>query len=162
MIRFPIYALSGFKRFDAAVIPELAKSQTMLVVDIGDTALTDAKELRLRDFLDQNGGLAIATGYDPVRSPMFSMQMALALAVLRLDMTTEEAITAATINAAYASGIGEKVGSLECGKDADLLILNLTDYRDLPRQFGVNHVGFVMRAGAVVFNRIEWKARRMK
>jgi imidazolonepropionase len=159
MSQFPIHALSGLKRLDLSAIPELAKSQTMLVIDIGDTALSDsAQELRIRDFLDRDGGLALATGYDPVRSPMFNVQMAIALAVLRLGMTTEEAITAATINAAYASGIASTVGSLEYGKDADLLMLNLTDYRDLPRQFGMNHVGLVLRAGAVVFNRIGWKA----
>ena len=88
------------------------------------------------------------------------MQMAIALAVGRLQLTPEEAITAATVNAAYASGIGHRAGSLEVGKQADLVFLNLTSYRDLPRQFGINHVGLVIRAGNVVFNRIGWKPPR--
>jgi imidazolonepropionase len=86
------------------------------------------------------------------------MQMVIAQAVLQMKMTPEEAFTAATINAAYASGIGSTAGSLEYKKQADLLLLNLGDYRDLPRQFGVNHVGMVIRSGSVVFNRIGWKA----
>jgi imidazolonepropionase len=72
-------------------------------------------------------------------------------------LTAEEAIAAATINAAYACGCGETAGSLECGKRANLLVLDISDYRDLPRQFGVNHVEIAIRDGAVVFSRNRWK-----
>jgi imidazolonepropionase len=88
------------------------------------------------------------------------MQMAIALAVGRMRLTPEEAITAATVNAAHASGIGRRAGTLEVGKQADLVLLNLSNYRELPRQFGINHVGLVLRAGNVVFNRIGWKPPR--
>jgi imidazolonepropionase len=90
------------------------------------------------------------------------MQMAITLAVNRMNLTLEEAIATATVNAAYASGIGAKVGTLEAGKRADLQVLNLTDYRDLPRQFGVNHVGLVIKSGTIAFNRIKWKAPQAK
>ncbi len=89
------------------------------------------------------------------------MQMVLSLAVLRLHMTPEEAISAATINAAHAAGCGEITGSLEVGKQADLLILNLSDYRELHRQFGINHVDMAIRGGAVAFNRTRWKVTAM-
>jgi imidazolonepropionase len=81
------------------------------------------------------------------------MQMALALAVLRLRLTPEEAIAAATINAAYATGCGDSVGSLEVGKQADLLVLDIPDYREVHRQFGINHVAMVIREGKVVVSR---------
>jgi imidazolonepropionase len=73
-------------------------------------------------------------------------------------LTPEEAWGAATINAAYAVGCGDITGSLEIGKQADLLILNVTDYREIPRQFGINHVAMVFRDGAIVLNRTRWRA----
>jgi imidazolonepropionase len=157
--RFRIHTVTGLERLETSFISKLRDSQTMLVAAGAESALAEnAGEIRIREFLDAGGSLALATGYDPVRSPMFSMQMTIAWAVLRMKLTAEEAITAATLNAAYASGIGATAGSLEYGKSADLLLLNLADYHELPRQFGVNHVGMVIRAGAVVFNRIGWKA----
>jgi imidazolonepropionase len=158
--RFRIYTLTGLERLETSFIPKLTESQTMLVAGSQSALAANSGEMRIREFLDAGGSLALATGYDPARSPMFNMQMTIAWAVLRMNLTAEEAITAATVNAAYASGIGAKAGSLEYGKSADLLLLNLADYRDLPRQFGVNHVGMVIRAGTVVFNRIGWKAPR--
>lgn len=85
------------------------------------------------------------------------MQMALSFAVLHLRLTIEQAITAATINAAHAAGVGHLTGSLEAGKRADILILTLSDYREIPRQFGINHVGMAIREGNVVFNRTRWR-----
>jgi len=89
--------------------------------------------------------------------PVFNMQTAIALAVLRLKLTTEQAISAATINSAHALGLGDTVGSLEPGKQADVLVMNLSDYREIPRRFGVNHVGMAIREGKVAFNRTGWK-----
>ena len=85
------------------------------------------------------------------------MQMSIALAVTRLGLTVEEAITAATVNAAMAIGCGEVTGSLEVGKQADLLVLNVPDYREIPEQFGMNHVAMVFRSGNMVINRTRWR-----
>ena len=106
-----------------------------------------------RDAIDAGAAIALSTGYDARYAPTFNMQMALALAVIGLRLTPEEAITAATINAAYATGCGDSVGSLEVGKRADLLVLNVPDYRNLHRQFGVNHVELAIRDGNIVFSR---------
>jgi imidazolonepropionase len=84
--------------------------------------------------------------------------MSVALAVARLGLTTEEAFTAATINAAHAAGCARVTGSLEFGKQADVLILNVSDYREVPRQFGINHVEMAIRQGSIVLNRSRWKA----
>ena len=158
---FRPHTLTGLERLDQTLIAALCASQTTLVLTGGESALrVDKQAFDVREFVDANGGIALASGYDPVHSPIFNMQMAIALAVGRLQLTPEEAITAATVNAAYASGIGHRAGSLEVGKQADLLLLNLTSYRELPRQFGINHVGLVIRAGNVVFNRIGWKPPR--
>jgi imidazolonepropionase len=161
LAQFHLHALTLLDGMDSPLIPNLISSQMMLVVPGGHKEFRQqSQDLHLREFLDASGPVALTTGYDPARSPMFNMQMSIALAVWRMNLTTEEAITASTVNAAYASGIGTKTGSLEHGKSADLLLLNLADYRELPRQFGSNHVALVIREGAVVFNRIGWKPSR--
>jgi imidazolonepropionase len=111
----------------------------------------------LRQVADAGGAIALSSGYDANQAPGFSMQMAVSLAVMRGQLTVEEAITAATVNAAYAVGCGETAGTLEVGKRADILVLTIPDYREIPRQFGINHVGIVLRSGEVVLNRSRWK-----
>jgi imidazolonepropionase len=66
-------------------------------------------------------------------------------------MTPAEAISAATINGAYALGCARSVGSLELGKAADVLILNTPDYRDLTQHFGMNLVHMTMRRGELIY-----------
>jgi imidazolonepropionase len=86
------------------------------------------------------------------------MQMVVALGVLHLRLTVEQAISATTINAAHALGRADEIGSLEVGKRADLLVLNLPDYREIPRRFGINHVALAIRDGNLVMNRSRPKA----
>ena len=78
-------------------------------------------------------GLAIvlATDFNPGSSPAASMPFMLSLGCLQMALTPAEALTAATINAAYSLGLGAQIGSLEIGKQADLLIHEVADYRDL-------------------------------
>jgi imidazolonepropionase len=79
------------------------------------------------------------------------MQAVVALACGRLGMSIEEAITAATINGAHALGCAEKVGSLEPGKSADLVILNAGHYRDLEHSLGTNLVHLTMKRGKFIY-----------
>jgi imidazolonepropionase len=87
------------------------------------------------------------------------MQM-MALACSSMNMTPAEAISVATINAAHAIRYASEVGSLECGKGADLLVLGASDYRELPYHFGVNLVDLVMANGEILARRSEvrWPA----
>lgn len=136
----------------------LSKRPVLLSISPGRELLErEGGSLALRVFLDKGGAIVLGSGYDPVESPLLNLQMSIALAVFRLGLTPEEAISAATINAAYASGFGARCGSLEYEKDADIILMNLPDYRELPRRFGMNHVGMVIRGGAIVSNRIGWK-----
>lgn len=112
---------------------------------------------QLRDAADAGCAIALASGYHPLTSLGYSMQMAISLAVLIGNLTTEEAITAATVNSAWAAGRGHSVGTLERGKVADILVMSVPDYRDITRQFGINNATTVLRAGEVVFNRRSWK-----
>lgn len=138
----------------------LAGSEVMAVFSPGEHTLKGEGDAvnSVRDLTDAGGAIALSSGYDARYMPSFSMQMVVALAVFRLKLCPEEAIAAATINAACAFGCGETAGSLERGKRGNVLVLDISDYRDLPRQFGVNHVAIAIRDGAVVFSRNRWRA----
>ncbi|HDZ19672.1 MAG TPA: imidazolonepropionase [Phycisphaerae bacterium] len=103
-----------------------------------------------RRMIDAGVPVAVATDFNPGSCPCFSMQMMISLACLKLKLTPAEAVTAATINAAYALDRGDRVGSLEPGKQADLIIVNTIDERELACHFGVNNVRTVIKAGKVV------------
>ena len=103
-----------------------------------------------RRIIDAGGALALATDLNPGTCWCESMQLIIALACRFMKMTPAEAIVAATINAAHAVRLGDRVGSLEVGKKADLLILNIPDYRHLAYRFGVNLVDKVIKGGRVV------------
>ena len=79
------------------------------------------------------------------------MRSIMPLACRYLRLTPAEAICAATLNAAHASGLGALVGSLEVGKQADLLLLDAPDYRHLGYRFGTNLVQQVVKKGQVVW-----------
>jgi imidazolonepropionase len=100
-------------------------------------------------------GLAIvlATDFNPGSSPTPSMTMILSLASTHLKLSPAEAISAATVNAAYSLGQGREVGSIETGKRADLVIHDCADYRELACFFGIEHPWMVLASGSVVFSR---------
>lgn len=100
-----------------------------------------------RRIIDSGGALALATDLNPGTCWCESMQLIMALACRFMKMTPAEAIVAATINAAHAVGLGHRVGSLEVGKKADVLVLDVPDYRHLPYRFGVNLVDEVVKGG---------------
>jgi imidazolonepropionase len=100
-----------------------------------------------QDILAANGILAIASDLNPGTAWCDSMQFVIALSCRYLKITVAQAIAAATINAAAAIGRADNIGSLEPGKQADLLILSVDDYRNLGYKFGSNLVQRVMKRG---------------
>ena len=100
--------------------------------------------------LKAGGLLAIATDLNPGTAWCESMQFAIALACRYLRLTPAQAIAAATINAAAAIGRADRVGSLEPGKQADILVLDAPDYRHLGYRFGTNLVSSVIKRGRIV------------
>ena len=104
-----------------------------------------------RALVDGGAAVALATNFNPRNSPILSMQAAVSLACLQMGLTAGEAISAATINGAHALGWADRAGSLERGKPADLLLLNISDYRDLPQQLGTNLVHLTMKRGDPIY-----------
>jgi imidazolonepropionase len=84
-----------------------------------------------RAMVEMGLGIVLATDFNPGSSPVPSMPFMLSLACIEMRLSPAEALMAATINAAYSVGLGEKIGSLEVGKQADLLLHEFKDYREL-------------------------------
>ncbi len=132
-------------------IARLAASDTVAVplpavnFNLGSTHFADARAL-----LDAGAILALATDINPGSAPCPSMPLVMAMACRYQHLLPAEALNASTINAAYAIGLGDKIGSLEVGKDADVLILNTPDYRHLAYEFGGNLVGRVIKWGTMI------------
>lgn len=105
---------------------------------------------RARRMIEMGLPVALSTDYNPGSSPTESMQLVMTLGCLNLGMTPEEVLTAVTINAAHAIGKADRIGSLEAGKQADLVIFNADNLAYLPYHFGINHVHSVFKQGKMV------------
>lgn len=133
-----------------ADIQALAEGDTVAVAlpctpfGLGESEYTPAQKI-----LDAGGILALASDCNPGTAWNESMQFVIALACRALKLTPAQAIAAATINAAQAIRRADRIGSLEPGKQADLLVLAVPDYRQLGYRFGTNLVRQVIKRGQV-------------
>jgi len=114
-------------------------------------ALGSSRYPAARKMIDMGMPVVLATDFNPGSSPTTSMPMAMSLAATQMKMTAAEAITAATINAAYSLRRGALIGSLEAGKWADFVIHDCDDYRELPYFFGRDPAIAVYVAGACTY-----------
>jgi imidazolonepropionase len=139
-----------------AQVEALAKGQTIATLLPGSVFhLGLDRYAPARALVDAGAPVALATDYNPGSSPTYNMQMVLSLACLEMKMTPAEAIAAATINGAHALRVAQRAGSLEFGKQGDLLVMGVGDYREIPYYFGVNHVQRVLKRGVTVYRRSE-------
>lgn len=139
---------------DAAGILALKTAKVQPVLLPGSVyALGSNQYPPARQMIDAGLAVVLATDFNPGSSPTPSMPMVLSLACTQMKMTPAEAITAATINAAYSLGRGEEIGSLEKGKRADFVIHDCEDYRELAYFFGIEHASEVYCGGQPVFSR---------
>jgi imidazolonepropionase len=104
-----------------------------------------------RALIEAGAAVALASNFNPLLTPLLSMQTVVTLACMQLGMAPGEAISAATINGAHALGRGDRVGSLEPGKSADLLMLNVDDYREVTRHLGQNLVHLTFKRGKCIY-----------
>jgi len=103
-----------------------------------------------REMIESGLPVALATDFNPGSSMTQNMQLILSIAAINMKMVPAEVLGAATINSARAIGMEKEVGSIEVGKKADIILLDIPSYQYLPYHYGINHVKMVIRHGQVV------------
>ncbi len=129
----------------------LAESGTMATLLPMASFRNGGRVAPARALMNAGVAVALASNFHPQHTPTLNMQTVIGVACMHLGMTPEEAITAATINGAHTLGRAERVGSLEPGKLANLVMLNIPDYRELVCHFGVNLVHMTMKRGEFIY-----------
>jgi len=109
---------------------------------------------RARFMIDSGAPVALATDMNPGTFCSESLPLIVALAVLNMDMSIEEAVTAITINAAAALKRADRIGSIDVGKQADLVLLAYPSYTFLAYRTGISTIGLVIKGGTVVYDRM--------
>jgi imidazolonepropionase len=145
-------SVDGLNRVDVRDAEMLARSRT--VATLLPAAVHEGASAGFppaRELIDAGAAVAIASAFQATVASTYNMQAVIALACTYMKMTPEEALSAATINGAHALSRGHRCGSLEFGKDADLLVLGVSDYREIPYHLGCNVVRIAMRKGEVVY-----------
>jgi imidazolonepropionase len=144
-------ALTPFLRFHPASfdhmdhvsdrdVSALAKIDTIATLVPGANYFLGLKKYPdARRLIDNGVPVALATDFNPGTSPTISMPMAMSLACTQMKMSPAEAVAAATINGAHALRIADRKGTLEPGKDADMAVFDVEDYREIPYWFGSKH-----------------------
>ncbi|MEO7659159.1 MAG: imidazolonepropionase [Pyrinomonadaceae bacterium] len=133
-------------------IAQLSASETVGVViptenfNAGKTQYADARKM-----LDAGCAIAISTDFNPGSAPCPSQSMAMAIACRYQKLLPSEALNAATINSAFAIGLGASHGSIEMGKVADLCVVEADDYRHIAYEFGISNIRQVMKDGNIVY-----------
>ena len=131
-------------------IARLARRDTVATLVPGANYFLGLKEYpRARKLIEAGVPVALATDYNPGTSPTLSMPMAMSLACTHMKMSPAEVIAAATINGAWALRLAGRKGSIEPGKDADLSVFAVEDYREIPYWFGENLCALTVLDGAV-------------
>lgn len=131
-------------------IEEMAEKGTIGVLLPGTAFFLMAEYAPARKMIDRGVPVALSTDRNPGSSPTESVPLVMNLACLAMKMKPAEVITAVTINAAHAIGRGIQIGSLEVGKQADMVMCDVPNYLHLFYQYGINHVTTVIKKGRVV------------
>jgi imidazolonepropionase len=148
-LEFDPASLDHMDHVNDADLPALARSNTVATLVPGANYFLGLSGYpNARKFIEAGVAVALATDYNPGSSPTLSMPMAMSLACTHMKMAPAEAIAAATINGAWALRIAERKGSIEAGKDADLAVFEVEDYREIPYWFGTNHCALTVLSGS--------------
>jgi imidazolonepropionase len=133
---------------------DLAWSKTAAVLIPGANFHLGLKDYApARRLIEAGAAVALATDFNPGTSPALNMQLILSIACGYLRMTPAETIAAATINAAYSLRRADRLGSIETGKDADIIVMDVDDYREIPYYFGWNHCVMTVKRGRIIYSR---------
>jgi len=150
-VRMGAVSVDHLDRIEDEEIELLARHSTIAVLLPGSVYyLGSDRYPPARRLIEAGAPVALASDFNPGSSPVLNMQMILSLACTQMRMTPAEAIVAATINGAHALDRGDRCGSIEAGKQADVCIMDTPDYREIAYYFGVNHCRMVFKNGKPV------------
>src|SRR5439155_25752305 len=134
-----------------AGIDALAASGTIATLLPGTAFFLGMDYAPARRLIERGVAVALASDCNPGTCPTENLPLIGAMACTQMKMLPAEVVTALTLNAAAALGRSDRLGSIEVGKQADLIICDVPDYRHLFYHFGVNHVWRVIKRGRVVY-----------
>ncbi|HHY09890.1 MAG TPA: imidazolonepropionase [Firmicutes bacterium] len=130
---------------------EALKNSDVMPILLPATAFTLRKEYApARKMLAAGLPIALATDFNPGSCPTANLTLTMSIACLYMGLSPEEAFNAVTLNAAHSLGRAGRLGSLEVGKQADLVVFDVSHYRKIPYYIGANLVKFVIKEGSVV------------
>lgn len=154
LLAFGPASLDHVDQVDELDISQLARSRTTVTLVPGaNYFLGLGKYPPARKLIDEGVAVALATDFNPGSSPTASMPFVLSLACTQMKMSPAEAIAAASISGAWALGLQKNKGSIEPGKDADLAIFDVRDYREIPYWIASSKCTSVLANGEVIANR---------
>jgi len=128
----------------------LKESGTVAVVLPGVSFFLRNPYAPARKIIDAGIPVAIASDFNPGSCMSFSLPLMMTIACTQMSMTPEEAIAAATLNGAAALGLSDTLGSIEVGKQADIILYEIPNYRYLVYHFGSNHAAKVIKKGIIL------------
>ncbi len=138
----------------ASNIDKMKRAGVVAVLLPGTSFFVGSKKYApARMMIERGLPIALATDFNPGSNMTESLPITMTIACLQLRMTPAEVLVAATINAAYALDRGREIGSIEPNKEADFVLWEVEDYREIPYHYGVNLVNTVIKDGDVVCQR---------
>jgi imidazolonepropionase len=150
LLRFRVASLDHLDHVSDADISHLARTETVATLVPGANYFLGLEKFPpARQLIAGGVAVALATDYNPGSSPTASMPFVLSLACTHLRMSPAEAISASTINGAWALRMQKRKGSIEPGKDADLAAFDVSDYREIAYWVASNHCAFSVLNGVV-------------
>jgi imidazolonepropionase len=138
------------EHIDAKGIEVMAERGVVATLLPGVSFFLSQPHAPARQLIDGGVPVALATDFNPGSCMSYSMPLMMTIACAQMHMTPEEAITASTLNAAAALNLSAETGSIETGKKADIIVLEIPNYKFLPYHFGENHVTRVVKDGVVL------------
>lgn len=139
------------EHLDREDVERLARSNVVCTLLPGCSFFLQQPFAPARQLIDAGAIVALATDFNPGTSPTVNLPLILSLACSAMGLHPAEAIAAVTINAAYSLGCAHRVGSLEPGKQADLVVFDVADYREIPYYFGVQLCWLTIKCGRLVY-----------
>lgn len=131
-------------------ISALATTGTVAILLPGVSFFLNHPHAPARKMIDAGVPVALASDFNPGSCMTYSMPLMMTIACTQMRMSPEEVITASTLNAAAALNMSHEIGSIETGKNADLVVLDIPNYKFLPYHFGENHVYRVVKNGVIL------------